>query len=134
MPDLFLSSAAHDSQVETPGKVRQVGVPAVARTLSTLSCVDYEDAFLVDIGGTRERTGEQWARAVLEDAPIAIRRQLGWGWFALGLKLDLTWSGRCVLGWEVRPSTLGTGVAPTHRLVVPYLLKRASRAGRREHA
>lgn len=73
--------------METPGRVGQVAVPPAAQTLSTLSRVNYEDAFLLDIGVTRELTGEQWA-----------------------------------------------GVTPTHRLVVPYLLKRASRAGRREHA
>jgi hypothetical protein len=86
-------------------KVQQVAVPPTARGLSTLAHIDYEDAFLVETGPSRGRTGEQWARATLEDAPRIIRRQLRWGWFALGLKLSSTRSDRFVLGWEVRRST-----------------------------
>jgi hypothetical protein len=89
----------------TPRRVRQVALPPAARTLSTLSHIDYEDAFLVETGPSQHRTGEQWARAILEDAPIVIRRQLRWGWFALGLKLGGTRSDRSVLGWEVVRST-----------------------------
>jgi len=48
----------------TPGMVRQVAMPPVARARSTLSDVDYEDAFLADTGQARDPTGEQWARAV----------------------------------------------------------------------
>lgn len=70
----------------TPGTVRQVAVPPAARALSTLSRIDYEDAFLVDTGSDRERTAEQWARAILEDAPIIVRRALLSGWSALGLR------------------------------------------------
>jgi hypothetical protein len=113
--------------------------------------------------------GEQWARAILENAPIIMRRALRWGWFVLGLRLGSIRSARFVLGWEVRRSTtdvalLGAssrlglpaellskrqqqaplfatfaqqenhieravwaGVVPVHRLVVRYLLERASR-------
>ena len=153
----------------TPGRVRQVAVPPAARTLSTLAHIDYEDAFLVEIGPAQDWTGGQWARAILEDAPIIMRRALRWGWFALGLRLGSTRSDRFVLGWEVRAalpdfallgasSRLGllaellgkrqqqallvatfvqqenhiaravwAGVAPVRRLVVRYLLERASR-------
>jgi hypothetical protein len=83
--------------------VRQVAVPPAARALSTLSHIDYEDAFLVD--RAQNRTAEQWARAILEDAPIAMRSALWWGWSALGLKLGSPWSDRSVLGWELRKST-----------------------------
>jgi hypothetical protein len=41
--------------------------PLAARALSTLCHVDYEDAFLVETGPAQDRTGEQWARAILED-------------------------------------------------------------------
>jgi hypothetical protein len=98
-------SHLNELQVETPGRVRQVAVPPAARALSTLSHVEYEDAFLVESGPSQDRTGEQWARAILEDAPILMRRRLRWGWFALGLKLGSTRSNRFVLGWEVRRST-----------------------------
>ena len=86
----------------TPGTVRPVAVPPAARTLGTLPHIDYEDAFLVETGPAQDRTGEQWARAILEDAPIIMRRALRWGWFALGLRLGSTRSDRFVLGWEVR--------------------------------
>jgi hypothetical protein len=89
----------------TPGSVRQVAVPAAARALSTLARVDYEDAFLVEIGSVRERTAEQWARAILEDAPLIVRRGLQLGWAALGLRLGPIRSDGFVLGWELRRSS-----------------------------
>jgi hypothetical protein len=85
--------------------VRQVAVPVAARARSTLSRIDYEDAFLVETGPARGWTGEQWARASLEDLPLLARRELSWGWLALGLKHSWTRSDRYVLGWEVRQST-----------------------------
>jgi hypothetical protein len=109
------------------GRVRQVALPPAARALSTLSHVDYEDAFLVETGSAQDRTAEQWARAILEDAPSAMRSALRWAWSALGLQLGSTGSDRFVLGWEVRHSTpdfalLGAG----SRLGLPaeLLLKR----------
>jgi hypothetical protein len=85
--------------------VRQVALPPAARALSTLPDIDYEDAFLVETGPGQKRTGEQWARAILEDAPIITRSALVWGWSALGLQLPWPRSGRFVLGWEVRRSS-----------------------------
>ena len=87
---------------EAPGRVRQVTLPPAARALSTLPRVDYEDAFLVEAGPAQDRTGEQWARAILEDAPMSTRKALSRGWTALGLRLGSTQSDRFVLGWEVR--------------------------------
>jgi hypothetical protein len=58
-----------------PGSVRQVAVPPAARALSTLSHVEYEDAFLIETGPAQDRTGEQWARAILEGAPILTRSE-----------------------------------------------------------
>src|SRR5947208_422016 len=84
--------------------VRQVDVPPAARQLSTLSHIDYEDAFVVDVVATAERTPEQWARAALEDAPSSTRGALLAGWSSIGLKLDRTRSSRSVLGWRVRAS------------------------------
>ena len=89
----------------SPGRVRQVAVPPAARALSTLSRVDYEDACIVETGPAHDRTGEQWARAFLEDAPIIVRGALLSGWSVLGLKLGSPRSDRFVLGWEVRRST-----------------------------
>jgi hypothetical protein len=85
--------------------VREVVVPPVARRLSTLSPVDYADAFLIDVGPAQERTPEQWARVILEDAPVTIRGALQSGWFALGLRRGSARSQGSVLGWEVLRST-----------------------------
>jgi hypothetical protein len=87
------------------GAVRQVDVPQAAIELSTLPRIHYEDAFLLETGPAPDRTGEQWARAMLEDAPAAVRHALRSTWTALGLQLAWTRSDRHVLGWELRRST-----------------------------
>src|ERR1700686_3814812 len=89
----------------SPGSVRQIAVPPSARALCTLSRIDYEDAFLVQIGSAQDRTPEQWARAVLEDSPAALRSALLRGWSSLGLQLGPIRSGGFVLGWKVQRST-----------------------------
>lgn len=94
-----------DPHVEALGTVRQVTPPSAARALSTLCHVDYEDAVLAETGPAQDRTGEQWARAILEDAPRSTRNALWRGWSALGLRLGSTQPDRFVLGWEVRRST-----------------------------
>jgi hypothetical protein len=96
---------ANDSHVEAPCKVRQVALPPAARALSTFSHLDYEDAFLVEAGPARNLTGEQWARAMVEDAPMMVRSALRLGWFALGLRLGSPRSDRRVLGWKMRRSS-----------------------------
>ena len=98
-------SLPDDPQVAALGTVRQVTLPPAARALSTLPRVDYEDAFLVETGPAQDRTAEQWARAILEDAPASTRNALSKGWSRLGLRLGSTQSDRLVLGWEVRSST-----------------------------
>jgi hypothetical protein len=85
-----------------PGHVREVATPADARTLTTLPRVDYTDAFLLETRRVPDRTGEGWARAILEDAPDSTRRRLRRGWFALGVRLGSADDDRFVLGWEVR--------------------------------
>lgn len=81
------------------GEVRQIEPPAAARALSGLSRIDYADAFLVEVGAAL--TGEGWARAVLEELPLALRVKLVLGWSALGLRLGSPLSDRHVLGWHV---------------------------------
>jgi hypothetical protein len=99
-----------DPHVAALGRVRQVTLPPAARALSTLSHVDYEDAFLVETGPAQDRTGEQWARAILEGAPESTRHALSRGWSALGLRLGSAQPDRLVLGWEVRRSTPGVAL------------------------
>jgi hypothetical protein len=80
-------------------------VPPAARRLSTLPAIDYEDAFLVDVGEIRHRTAEQWVRAIFDGAPMTMRATLWCAWSTLGLRLASPRSARHVLGWEVRRST-----------------------------
>ena len=93
-------SRTNDARPLTPDAVREVAMPPAARRLSTLPHIDYEEAFLVEIGPGHDRTGEQWARAILEDAPIILRSALLCGWLALGLHISSTQSQRFVLGRE----------------------------------
>jgi Family of unknown function (DUF6463) len=99
------SGAEAHRDVETPHRVRWVQVPPTARALNRLARVDYEDAFIVEIGRAQDRTAERWARAIFDDAPMPIRRPLRWAWLAQGLKLGSARSDRLVLGWELRDST-----------------------------
>lgn len=85
--------------------VRQIPVPAAARARSTLPAIDYADAFLVETGATDGRTAKEWARAILEGAPAALRRSLRSGWRALGLRHGPTGRPGYVLGWKVRRRT-----------------------------
>ena len=80
--------------------VNQIPLPEDAWALSTLPRIDYEDAFAVtdDV----ERSAAEWVRAVIEDAPLPVRRGLWLGWIALGLSIGLPWSSDRVLGWKVK--------------------------------
>jgi hypothetical protein len=86
----------------TTRTVSEISLPEDARRLSTLSRIDYEDAFAVtdDV----EHTPVEWVRAVLQDAPPSVRRRLWLGWTALGLRLAPPWSPNRVLGWKVEHS------------------------------
>jgi hypothetical protein len=85
--------------------VRDVAFPPSFRALTTLPRVDYTDAFVLATPAGSERTGVEWARAVLEEAPAETRRMLRRGWFALGVRLGSPDDRRRVLGWEVRRSS-----------------------------
>jgi hypothetical protein len=93
-----------DRHAEAPGRVRQTVLPAGTRELATLAHIDYEDAFLVGTGLAQDRTAEQWAREILEAAPLSTRQALTRGWSMLGLRLAPAQSGQHVLGWEIRHS------------------------------
>ena len=69
--------------------------------LGTLAQVDYCDAFLAVAVAGESRGGEEWARAVLEGAPLPLRTALQAGWTSLGLKLGSSPSERFVLGWKL---------------------------------
>jgi hypothetical protein len=84
--------------------VREVALPARARSHSGLARIDYADTFLVPTPGHPDWSAEQWARATLEGAPPEFRLTAPAVWFALGLKHGPPWSRSCVLGWPVRHS------------------------------
>jgi hypothetical protein len=84
----------------TTRTVTQISLPQHARVLSTLSRIDYEDAFAVTAGV--QRTAREWVRVVLQDPPPSVRRQLWLRWTALGLRLGPPWSSDRVLGWKVK--------------------------------
>ncbi|HUA47012.1 MAG TPA: DUF2867 domain-containing protein [Solirubrobacteraceae bacterium] len=82
--------------------VSEIPLPPDARALSTLSRIDYADAFTVV--GAATRTPQQWLSATVQEAPRRVRRRLVLGWTALGLKLGPPWSANRVLGWKVEHS------------------------------
>jgi hypothetical protein len=84
--------------------VRSVEVPSEARARCTLERIDYEDAFVVEVVRVEARTAEEWARAILDDAPLLLRRALRSGWSAIGLRLGPARADGFVLGWEMRRS------------------------------
>jgi hypothetical protein len=97
-----MAITTHEQHADTRPEVEQIVVPASAPRLSTLARIDYVDAFRIHGIPSRQRTGEQWARAVMEDTPGAVKARLLSGWLALGLKLGSPWSRARVLGWRVR--------------------------------
>jgi hypothetical protein len=84
--------------------VRQIAVPPTARVLSTLSQIDYADAFLVEAGAAQQWSAEQCARAFIDAAPLAVRVNLLLGWLAIGLRPAIGGSRQSILGWEIRAS------------------------------
>ena len=85
-------------------QIIEIDIPPEARELTTLSRVDYTDAFILETARAADLTGEQWARAILEGAPEGTRTMLRRGWFMLGVRLGSTDDESLVLGWTVRRS------------------------------
>jgi hypothetical protein len=86
-----------------PGAVRarRIEVTDEIRALDTLARPDYEAAWEVTLRGSAPRSAEQWARAIFEDAPRALRAFVVAGWTTvLGLHLEPRPSPDRVLGWR----------------------------------
>jgi hypothetical protein len=63
---------------------------------------NYAVGFAIEVPSGDERSTEQWARAILEDAPVVLRVFIVAGWrFVLGLRLGPRHSPDHVLGWKV---------------------------------
>jgi len=111
------NSISGDSERQKLGSVREVALPPEALALSALSRVDYSDAFWLETRHVREKTGEEWARALLEDAPAATRMTLRRGWIALGVRLGTPEDERLGLGWTVRHSSPEFAVLAARSLI-----------------
>lgn len=83
-------------------QVDEIPLPPSMSALSRLARADYTDAFALATARAGDRTAEEWARAMLEDAPGSTRGALRRGWRALGLRLGPTADCDRVLGWPVR--------------------------------
>jgi hypothetical protein len=80
-------------------------VPVRVRSLSTFATPDYIDSFTLDTPAARERSVEEWARAVLEEAALS-RRYARRFWRLMGLRLGPPpYSSAHVQGWAIA----GTG-------------------------
>jgi hypothetical protein len=90
-------------------RVQRVEVPT---TIAATRRYDDASAFALSLAvplghsapptGTAPRTAEQWARAVFEGAPAALRWCMAFGWrFVLGLRLHPDAGSDQVLGWTV---------------------------------
>lgn len=88
--------------IVSPPAVRRLEVPQDVLALATLARVDYADSFVVVADAGPCLTGEHWARAMLEQAPTAMRAMLRRGWTALGLRLVAERDAGAVLGWPIR--------------------------------
>jgi hypothetical protein len=84
------------------GAVRRVALPTDVGRVCTLSRVDYSDTFVVEATSHADRSPLQWARVILEDAPLSFRASAPLVWLALGLKHGSPVAPRFVLGWEIR--------------------------------
>ncbi len=109
--------------------VTEVPLPPEVPRLSTLPRLDYTDSFEAKTSEAGRRTAEEWARRMLEHAPVSFRVGAPPTWFALGLKQGPPWSSDHVLGWPVRhnePDLLLLGADGRMGASAELLLRRES--------
>ncbi|WP_158894725.1 hypothetical protein [Amycolatopsis anabasis] len=119
------------AHVQNPSAAHEIAVPSAVRALSKHHRIDYENALFREFEAAAERTGEQWARAILEDAPVGTRNTLISGWTALGLPLGPLQSDQHVLGWPIlsnTPDVVLLGLSSTDGLHAELLVQRQQRA------
>jgi hypothetical protein len=82
--------------------VRRVEVPPQVDASFARSTANYATAFVLTTEAAGTRTPVQWARAVFEGAPAALRWCMVFGWTrVLGLRLARSPSDDHVLGWAI---------------------------------
>jgi hypothetical protein len=108
-----------------PWRSHEVPVPDELTARQDLATTDFAYACRLDVDTAPARSAEQWARAVFEDAPKALRWFIVSGWIVgLGLRLGSRRSRDYVLGWTIvsnTPDVIVLGVGSfmlTARLVV----------------
>jgi len=75
-------------------------VPEAVRALTTLAEPDYVDLFTVTTPMATDKSAEEWARAVLEQASVS-RRNARALWRLMGLRLGPPHSPDHVQGWKI---------------------------------
>jgi hypothetical protein len=75
-------------------------VPEAVRSRTTFPDPDYVDMFTVATPLAADRSPEAWARAILEQAPLA-RRHARRFWRLMGLRLGPQHSSDHVQGWRI---------------------------------
>jgi hypothetical protein len=74
-------------------------LPEAVRALNALHDADHADACTAEVSNARDKTPEQWIRAVLEETPIGGRARLFWR--TLGVRLGPPNSPDHVQGWPI---------------------------------
>jgi hypothetical protein len=95
--------------------VRTIPVLAGVAEIAGLDRVDYDEAF--DFETDAVRRPEDWARLILEGAPLSKRLQMVGAWTALGIRLALPGTKGQVLGWRIRRSDPEAVVLEVHAAV-----------------
>jgi len=95
--------------------VRTIPVPAGVAEIAGLGRIDYDEAFTFETGTVL--LPEEWARLILEGAPLSKRLQMIGAWTALGIRLALPGTTGQVLGWRIRHSDADAVVLGVHAAV-----------------
>jgi hypothetical protein len=90
----------HHKQNSVSTAVGEQAVPEVVRSLTTLTQPDYVDLFTITTPRAMDWSAEEWARAILEQAPVA-RHNARRLWRLLGLRLGPPNSPHHVQGWSI---------------------------------
>lgn len=92
-------------------KARRVAVPPAARLAGAFTQgADYEVAFAVERPRGTAMPAEQWARAMWEEAPRAMRWFLIVGWLGITLRIRPRRSPGRILGWPIEGASPDTVV------------------------
>lgn len=84
--------------------------PAVRAVGPFTEACDYEVAFEIERPEDPTRSAEQWARAMFEEAPLAMRWFLIVGWSAITCRISPRRSSARILGWQIESTSPQTTV------------------------